>query len=207
MLHSFFRMIWSRILCIYWKCWAYWIYSLSVLLFSCYFYPRRLNDTFGKCGRPRVGWQIDPFGHSREQASLFAQMGYDGFMLGRLDYQDKSRRLETREMEMIWQGSESIGEYCTYHVPGMVAHGSWAIDLGLIRIYFVEVDASCPRPEVVVFSKSTKSTRSPIGGVQVISVGRLEVEEYLSRILPGVHLTRMYYYQFLAYPVRMFTCL
>uniref|UniRef100_A0A8D8PLF5 Alpha-mannosidase n=1 Tax=Cacopsylla melanoneura TaxID=428564 RepID=A0A8D8PLF5_9HEMI len=87
---------------------------------------RRLNDTFGKCARPRVGWQIDPFGHSREQASLFSQMGYDGFMFGRLDYQDKRHRLDRREMEMIWQGSESIGHkgnifthalYNTYSAP------------------------------------------------------------------------------------------
>lgn len=35
-----------------------------------------LRQNFGDCGRPRVGWQIDPFGHSREQASIFAQVQY-----------------------------------------------------------------------------------------------------------------------------------
>ncbi len=34
-----------------------------------------LFDTFGV--RPTIGWQIDPFGHSASQASLFAQMGFD----------------------------------------------------------------------------------------------------------------------------------
>lgn len=87
---------------------------------------RRLNDTFGECGRPKVGWQIDPFGHSREQASLFAQMSFDGYFFGRLHYQDKARRLQNKEMEMVWQASDNLGEaaeiftgalYNTYSPP------------------------------------------------------------------------------------------
>lgn len=31
-------------------------------------------DTFGVEYRPRVAWHIDPFGHSAEQASLFAMV-------------------------------------------------------------------------------------------------------------------------------------
>ena len=45
------------------------------------------QGTFGTCGRPKIAWQIDPFGHGREQANLFARMGYDGLFFGRLDYQ------------------------------------------------------------------------------------------------------------------------
>ncbi|KAK2502693.1 hypothetical protein MC885_007056 [Smutsia gigantea] len=64
-----------------------------------------LENTFGNDGSPRVAWHIDPFGHSREQASLFAQMGFDGFFFGRLDYQDKKAREERLEMEQVWRAS------------------------------------------------------------------------------------------------------
>ncbi|XP_023803917.1 lysosomal alpha-mannosidase-like, partial [Cyanistes caeruleus] len=43
---------------------------------------RFLRRLFGRCGTPRVAWQIDPFGHSREMAATFAQMGYDGLFWG-----------------------------------------------------------------------------------------------------------------------------
>ncbi|XP_069351428.1 lysosomal alpha-mannosidase isoform X2 [Eulemur rufifrons] len=69
---------------------------------------RFLEDTFGNDGRPRVAWHIDPFGHSREQASLFSQMGFDGFFLGRLDYEDKLEREEMQEMEQLWRASASL---------------------------------------------------------------------------------------------------
>lgn len=69
-----------------------------------------MNDTFGECGRPKVGWQIDPFGHSREMASIFAQLGFDGLLLGRIDYQDKKLRFSSKTPEMVWRGSSNLGE-------------------------------------------------------------------------------------------------
>lgn len=71
---------------------------------------RFLNDTFGECGRPKIGWQIDPFGHSKEQASLFAQMGYDAVFFGRIDVQDKANRMRSKTMEMIWKASNNLGK-------------------------------------------------------------------------------------------------
>ena len=50
---------------------------------------RFINDTFGEEARPTIGWHIDPFGHSAEQASLFSLMSFDGFFLGRIDQEDK----------------------------------------------------------------------------------------------------------------------
>eukprot|EP00064_Thunnus_orientalis_P022022 superscaffoldBa00007078_g22201 len=69
---------------------------------------RFLNETFGPCGRPRVAWHIDPFGHAREHASMFAQMGYDGFFFGRLDYQDRNHRMIEKEQELLWRASDSL---------------------------------------------------------------------------------------------------
>lgn len=69
-----------------------------------------LKDTFGECARPRVGWQIDPFGHAREQASLFTKMGYEGVFFSRLDWRDKTQRMNDKNMEMIWKSSDNLGE-------------------------------------------------------------------------------------------------
>ncbi|CAF1158677.1 unnamed protein product [Adineta steineri] len=67
-----------------------------------------LNDTFGECARPKIGWQIDPFGHSREVASLFAQMGFDGYFFGRADYHDILGRSAERTREMVWQATADL---------------------------------------------------------------------------------------------------
>lgn len=59
---------------------------------------------------PRVGWHIDPFGHTATQASLFADMGFDSFVFWRIDYQDHDQRLASKNTEFMWKSSTSRGQ-------------------------------------------------------------------------------------------------
>lgn len=79
-------------------------------------YSRLIEDTVGSCGRPRVGWQIDPFGHSREQASLYSQFGFDGVFFARLDHDDKNKREREASLDFAWQGSANIGINCKFYM-------------------------------------------------------------------------------------------
>ncbi|MFS7971359.1 putative alpha-mannosidase [Helianthus anomalus] len=59
---------------------------------------------------PRIGWQIDPFGHSAVQAYLLgAELGFDSVFFGRIDYQDRAKRKGDKRLEVIWRGSKSLG--------------------------------------------------------------------------------------------------
>jgi len=53
--------------------------------------------------KPRIGWQIDPFGHSNANARLFAEMGFDAVFFARIDFQDKQKRLKEKSMEFLWR--------------------------------------------------------------------------------------------------------
>ncbi|KAI3500943.1 hypothetical protein L1887_36772 [Cichorium endivia] len=60
--------------------------------------------------KPRVGWQIDPFGHSSVQAYLLgAEVGFDSLFFARMDYQDRDKRKIDKTLEVVWQGSKSLG--------------------------------------------------------------------------------------------------
>lgn len=56
---------------------------------------------------PRVGWQIDPFGHSKTHAWLSSEVGFDALFFGRIDYQDHNLRMDESRMEMVWKGSKA----------------------------------------------------------------------------------------------------
>ncbi|XP_020576421.1 alpha-mannosidase-like [Phalaenopsis equestris] len=59
---------------------------------------------------PRVGWQIDPFGHSAVQGYLLgAELGFDSVFFARIDYQDRIKRTADKSLEVIWRGSRTLG--------------------------------------------------------------------------------------------------
>ncbi|KAJ8435417.1 hypothetical protein Cgig2_001069 [Carnegiea gigantea] len=69
---------------------------------------RFIKEEFGVT--PRIGWQIDPFGHSAVQAYLLgAEVGFDSLFFARIDYQDRQKRMDEKSLEVVWQGSKSLG--------------------------------------------------------------------------------------------------
>lgn len=70
---------------------------------------------------PNFGWHIDPFGHSNAQAALFSRMGFDAWYICRIDYRDKIKRRDDRNLEFLWtplaensEDRDSIFTHITY---------------------------------------------------------------------------------------------
>ncbi|CAI2734863.1 unnamed protein product [Schistosoma spindalis] len=61
-----------------------------------------LKQLFGECGRPLVAWQIDPFGHSRDHSDLFQDAGFDGVYFQRMDFREKEKRKQLKQLEVLW---------------------------------------------------------------------------------------------------------
>ncbi|KAJ0988739.1 hypothetical protein J5N97_007095 [Dioscorea zingiberensis] len=69
---------------------------------------RFIKEEFGQT--PRIGWQIDPFGHAAVQAYLLsAEVGFDALYFSRIDYQDRLQRMDLKSLEVVWRGSKSLG--------------------------------------------------------------------------------------------------
>ncbi|CAH0492604.1 unnamed protein product [Peronospora farinosa] len=80
-----------------------------------------LMDEFGIS--PRIGWQIDPFGHSATQGSLLSQgIGFDALYFARIDYQDYDNRKRNKELEFIWRPSKSRGKRSQVFTGEIIDH-------------------------------------------------------------------------------------
>ncbi|KAG2372905.1 hypothetical protein C9374_013027 [Naegleria lovaniensis] len=57
--------------------------------------------------RPRVAWQIDPFGHDGRIPQIFSQMGFDALVINRVHFSIKSVMKNERALEFIWNISDN----------------------------------------------------------------------------------------------------
>lgn len=62
-----------------------------------------LKKEFGV--KPRIGWQLDAFGHSSTNSRLFADFGFEAQFFARLDRTDKHQRFLDKGMEFLWRPS------------------------------------------------------------------------------------------------------
>jgi len=76
--------------------------------------------------KPRIGWQVDPFGHSDANARLFADMGFEAWVFARLDGDDKGQRFKDKAMEFLWRPSAAhFGKEKQIFTTAMRDHYCW----------------------------------------------------------------------------------
>lgn len=61
-----------------------------------------LYETFKK--RPKIAWQIDPFGLSASTPGILAKLGYQGLVINRIGTTTEQELEKTQDLEFIWQG-------------------------------------------------------------------------------------------------------
>ena len=69
-----------------------------------------LNSSYGICGRPRIAWQIDPFGHSREHSNIVKMMGHKALLFARTHYKELEFRAENKQLEFKWKVTPETDE-------------------------------------------------------------------------------------------------
>ena len=77
---------------------------------------------------PKVAWQLDPFGHSRTNAYVLSQLGFENLVLVRIDYKEKEIRKSKKEMEFIWKPYHSVDQGKA-NIFTHITHGHYDPDL------------------------------------------------------------------------------
>ena len=75
---------------------------------------------------PKIGWHVDPFGHSTANPRLFHDMGFEAWFFARLDYADSANRKNNQEMNYLWRPmSEHFGNDKQIFTSAMRDHYCW----------------------------------------------------------------------------------
>ena len=67
---------------------------------------------------PKIGWFIDPFGHSSATSHLLSQMNFEKIVLTRIDYLERKERIENHNLEFIYDPfgiGQNIFTHISYH--------------------------------------------------------------------------------------------
>lgn len=109
---------------------------------------------------PKIGWQLDPFGHSASQASYFtSKVGFDALYFGRIDYQDLNRRHYQQDCEGLWNSSRNFDSTVFWGLTGSYegnygAPEGYCFDINCDDPYIVEMDNR--RLELVIHALLSK---------------------------------------------------
>ncbi|KAL9652227.1 hypothetical protein ABK040_011887 [Willaertia magna] len=57
--------------------------------------------------RPRVAWQIDPFGHEGRIPQLFSEMGFDALVINRVHFAIKQVMKDEKSLQFLWNISQN----------------------------------------------------------------------------------------------------
>ena len=51
---------------------------------------------------PRIGWLIDPFGHSKTTTRVYSEIDYSSYIINRIPTKTKKKLIETQDMMFKW---------------------------------------------------------------------------------------------------------
>ena len=87
--------------------------------------------------KPRIGWHIDPFGHSNANPRLFADMGFEAWFFARLDHADRDQRLQDKSMNYLWRPfAEHFGDQKEIFTGAMRDHYCWTQGFWYDELWF-----------------------------------------------------------------------
>ena len=91
---------------------SYYKHSIDNMRLGLKFLKEEFNIT------PKIGWFIDPFGHSSATSHILKQMNFDKIVLTRIDYLERKDRINNHNLEFIYDPfglGQEIFTHISYH--------------------------------------------------------------------------------------------